>query len=66
MASLRAAGCAAATEVHFAILENNGHISVQPRKNGPNSHNGSVAQKPPPENPPEIPPESLSENPPTT
>lgn len=32
MASLRAAGCASANEVHFAILENNGHISVQPRK----------------------------------
>jgi len=50
MASLRAAGCATVTEVHFAMLENNGHISVQPRKNGPNStdngmnaHTGSIA-----------------------
>lgn len=35
MAALRAAGCGAVTEVHFAIIENNGHISVQPRKVGP-------------------------------
>ena len=31
-AALRAAGCACIEEVHFAILENNGVISVQPRK----------------------------------
>jgi uncharacterized membrane protein YcaP (DUF421 family) len=31
MSSLRAAGCSKTTDVHFAILENNGHISVQPR-----------------------------------
>lgn len=37
MASLRAAGCASIGEVHFAILENNGHISVQPRKGGHHS-----------------------------
>src|SRR2546427_6595862 len=30
-AALRAAGCACIEEVHFAILENNGVISVQPR-----------------------------------
>ncbi len=30
--ALRAAGCACIEEVHFAILENNGVISVQPRK----------------------------------
>jgi uncharacterized membrane protein YcaP (DUF421 family) len=37
MASLRMAGCSAAIEVHCAILENNGHISVQrkPTENGP-------------------------------
>jgi uncharacterized membrane protein YcaP (DUF421 family) len=48
MASLRAAGCAAPTEVHFAILENNGHISVQPRKmNGENhSQDGPHTDKP--------------------
>jgi uncharacterized membrane protein YcaP (DUF421 family) len=28
-AALRAAGCAAVTDVHFAILENNGQISVR-------------------------------------
>ncbi len=42
MASLRAAGCGAITEVHFAILENNGHISVQPRKN----HHNHESQPP--------------------
>src|SRR6266852_6027045 len=31
-AALRAAGCACIEEVHFAILENNGVISVQPGK----------------------------------
>jgi uncharacterized membrane protein YcaP (DUF421 family) len=31
-AALRAAGCACIEEVHVAILENNGVISVQPRK----------------------------------
>ena len=31
-AALRAAGCASAEEVHYAILENNGGISVQPKK----------------------------------
>src|SRR5438128_10326968 len=31
-AALRAAGCACIEEVHFAILENNGVISVQTRK----------------------------------
>jgi len=30
-AALRAAGCATIEEVHFAILENNGGISVQPK-----------------------------------
>jgi uncharacterized membrane protein YcaP (DUF421 family) len=30
-AALRAAGCATVEEVHFAILENNGAISVQPK-----------------------------------
>jgi uncharacterized membrane protein YcaP (DUF421 family) len=30
-AALRAAGCACIEEVHFAILENNGVISVQPK-----------------------------------
>jgi len=32
-AALRAAGCASIEEVHYAILENNGHITVQVRKN---------------------------------
>lgn len=31
-AALRTAGCACIEEVHFAILENNGVISVQPKK----------------------------------
>src|SRR5438874_5520688 len=31
-AALRAAGCACVEEVHFAVLENNGVISVQPQK----------------------------------
>src|SRR2546422_183785 len=31
-AALRAAGCACVEEVHYAILVNNGAISVQPRK----------------------------------
>jgi len=30
-AALPAAGCACVEEVHFAILENNGVISVQPK-----------------------------------
>ena len=30
-AALRSAGCACTEEVHFAILENNGQISVQPK-----------------------------------
>jgi uncharacterized membrane protein YcaP (DUF421 family) len=33
-AALRAAGCASLTEVHFAVLENNGQISVR-RKERP-------------------------------
>jgi len=32
-AALRAAGCSSIEEVHYAILENNGHITVQVRKN---------------------------------
>ena len=32
-AALRAAGCASVEEVHWAILETNGHITVQQRKN---------------------------------
>ena len=32
-AALRAAGCACIEQVHYAILENNGTISVQPKKN---------------------------------
>ncbi len=31
-AALRAAGCACVEEVHFAVLENNGVISVQPKR----------------------------------
>jgi uncharacterized membrane protein YcaP (DUF421 family) len=31
-AALRAAGCASAEEVHYAILENTGRITVHPRK----------------------------------
>jgi uncharacterized membrane protein YcaP (DUF421 family) len=31
-AALRAAGCACVDEVHFAFLENNGQITVHPRK----------------------------------
>jgi len=32
-AALRQAGCASVEEVHYAILENNGQISVQAKKN---------------------------------
>jgi len=32
-AALREAGCACVEQVHYAILENNGTISVQPKKN---------------------------------
>ena len=32
-AALRAAGCASVEDVHYALLENNGQISVQLRKN---------------------------------
>jgi uncharacterized membrane protein YcaP (DUF421 family) len=32
-AALRQAGCASVEEVHYAILENNGQISVQSKKN---------------------------------
>ncbi len=38
MSSLRAAGCSTPVEVHFAILENNGSITVQPKKNGDHPH----------------------------
>ena len=31
-AALRAAGCASVEEVHYALLENNGQISVQLKK----------------------------------
>jgi len=31
-AALRSAGCACVEEVHFAMLENNGQITVQPKK----------------------------------
>ncbi|MDD5260283.1 MAG: DUF421 domain-containing protein [Methylacidiphilales bacterium] len=31
-AALRSAGCAGIEDVHFAFLENNGHITVQPRR----------------------------------
>jgi uncharacterized membrane protein YcaP (DUF421 family) len=31
-AALRAAGCACAEEVHYAVLENTGQITVQPRR----------------------------------
>ena len=34
-AALRAAGCASIEEVHYALLENNGQITVQPRKDRP-------------------------------
>jgi uncharacterized membrane protein YcaP (DUF421 family) len=37
-AALRAAGCSSVEEVHYAILENNGHISVQLRKNSGSSN----------------------------
>src|SRR5437773_4558932 len=40
-AALRAAGCACVEEVHFAILENNGVISVQ-RKKEPSHANDSI------------------------
>jgi uncharacterized membrane protein YcaP (DUF421 family) len=33
-AALRAAGCASVADVHFAVLENNGQISVR-RKDRP-------------------------------
>ena len=36
-AALRAAGCASLAEVHYALLENNGQITVQPRKDRPPS-----------------------------
>jgi uncharacterized membrane protein YcaP (DUF421 family) len=38
MSSLRAAGCTTPTEVHFAILENNGYITVQSKKNHEHPH----------------------------
>lgn len=41
MASLRASGCASITEVHFAILENNGRITVQARKKN-HEHDASL------------------------
>jgi len=31
-AALRAAGCSCVEEVHFAILENTGQITVHPKK----------------------------------
>jgi uncharacterized membrane protein YcaP (DUF421 family) len=31
-AALRAAGCSCVEEVHYAILENNGQITIQPKK----------------------------------
>jgi uncharacterized membrane protein YcaP (DUF421 family) len=37
-AALRAAGCSSVEEVHYAILENNSHISVQLRKNSGSSN----------------------------
>ena len=40
-AALRAAGCACVEEVHFAILENNGVISVQ-RKKEPSPERGAA------------------------
>jgi uncharacterized membrane protein YcaP (DUF421 family) len=33
-AALRQAGCASAVDVHFAILENNGKISVRVKNHG--------------------------------
>jgi uncharacterized membrane protein YcaP (DUF421 family) len=33
-AALRAAGCACVADVHFAVLENNGQISVRVREHG--------------------------------
>lgn len=36
-AALRAAGCASVEEVHYAILENNGRVSVQAKKNSAGS-----------------------------
>jgi uncharacterized membrane protein YcaP (DUF421 family) len=33
-AALRAAGCASVNEVHYAILENTGRISIHPKKTG--------------------------------
>jgi len=38
-AALRQAGCVAIEEVHSAILENNGSISVVPRKRGTDNNN---------------------------
>ena len=37
-AALRAASCASVEEVHWAILETNGHITVQLRKNSDKSN----------------------------
>ena len=34
-AALRTAGCASVEEVHYAVLENNGQISVVPRRSPP-------------------------------
>jgi len=36
-AALRAAGCTSVEEVHYAILENNGRVSVQAKKNSAGS-----------------------------
>lgn len=36
-AALRAVGCTCVHDVHYAIIENTGHITVQPKKRGDNS-----------------------------
>ncbi|MHB8522655.1 MAG: DUF421 domain-containing protein [Limisphaerales bacterium] len=39
-AALRAAGCASAEEVHYAVLENNGQITVVPKRPDPEKTSG--------------------------
>jgi uncharacterized membrane protein YcaP (DUF421 family) len=42
--ALRDAGCTCATEVHMAVLENTGAISIVPRTSHANASMGSAAK----------------------
>jgi len=43
-AALRAAGCSCPEEVHYAILENTGQITIQPRKREEKDKDAAVAK----------------------